>query len=97
MDDVEIRPIHFEQYAAVVVRDWPERTSFDPALLDHLHRHRATVEGDTVTIKANNGTATYRLRYDLPRDGQGIVADRVDGDTPARLKQRARKYREDEG
>lgn len=86
----EITPIHIVMQSLPTVEEWPARTSFD---LEALDRHRyATVDGDMVTFAVQNGTATYRLLHDEPKDGNRTVAELVAGDTPSVLRRRLKKF-----
>ena len=85
--------IRFVQQVVLVVDEWPALTSFSEEWLErYAHVNHAMVEGDTVTFKIGNGIAAYQLRRDLPRYGDGIVAELVSGDTPTKLKAAAKKF-----
>lgn len=94
-----IEPEHLHMTVAQVrlVDRWPARIRLSQDWIRQAHVHGASVNGDTVTINASNGTATYTLRHDLPKHGKEIIADLAEGDTPSRLKQRAEKYRQKGG
>ena len=93
-DEPEIQAIHFTQAVVLTVQSWPARTAFTDEFLRNAHVQKATHdrEADTVTIHASNGTATCRIRRDLPKQGRAWVAYLVEGDTPSRLRQRAAKF-----
>lgn len=91
-DEPEVEALHFTSRVVKTVERWPARISIDPDWFRHPHVDKATVDGDTVTFAADNGTGVYRLRHDLPRHGRAIVADLVEGDTPGKLRQAAKKY-----
>lgn len=88
-------PIRFTQATVLLAESWPQYTAItDDFLLRHAHRQKATFDpdADTVTFAVDNGMAVYRIRRDLPKQGRAWVAERVEGDTPGRLRQRAVKY-----
>lgn len=90
-DEPEIIPLHFTQTIVRLVSEWPALTEISPLWLISPHAFGATLDGDTLVINAANGTATYHLLRDR-RHGQNIVAELVEGDSPAKLKQMAKKY-----
>ncbi len=73
-----ITPLHLTQHVVHTVDEWPERTSFMPEWLTYAHVYSATVDGDTVTINAFNGTAEYHLTGETEAGG-ARVAELVDG------------------
>jgi hypothetical protein len=91
-EQIEVKPLHFVQYLAITVDEWPQRTAFTEEWLRQPYLNGAVVDGNTVRFAIGNGDAEYRLRRDLPPFGGGIVADLVDGNTPANLKARRAKY-----
>jgi hypothetical protein len=78
-EELQAIPLSFTQHTVYIVNSWPARTSFGERLLTHPHQFHATLDGDTVTFDVFNGGAAYTLRRDLPRDGENIVADLVEG------------------
>lgn len=46
------------------VESWPRETMIEDVLLENLNDEIAAVNGDEVTIKVENGQATYRLARD---------------------------------
>lgn len=90
-EDLAPMPLQFTQRLVLTIDAWPARVAFSQYLLDNPHLQYLTIDGDTVTIKAANGTAVYRLRRDIEHD-HGIVAELVEGSTPAQLKRAARKF-----
>jgi hypothetical protein len=91
-EQIEVIPLHFVQHVAITADEWPQRTTFSEEWLRQPYLNGATVAGDTVRFSIGNGEAEYRLRRDLPPFGGGIVADLVEGNTPANLKARRAKY-----
>jgi hypothetical protein len=92
-EEPTVRPIHWTQHVLFAVEGaWPERTSFGPDFLKHPHTRHAAIDGDAVTFRTGNGHAVYRLRRDLPQDGENVVADLVEGTKPADHARRARKF-----
>jgi hypothetical protein len=91
-------PIHFTVRQLRTVEAWPAWTTFHAALLRNPHLQGMTVTDDVVEIHADNGSARYQLRRDLPTYGDGIVAELLDGDAPAKLRAAGKKYQpKDEG
>lgn len=88
----EIMPIQFARRVVYTVDSWPSRTAFTERWLTVERPAHVTVDGDTVTVYAHNGIATYQLKRDEPMYGNGIVADLVDGEAPSALKRRLAKY-----
>ena len=88
----EILPINFQRRTVYTVDVWPQRTAFTEEWLTTRRPPNVTVDGDTVTIYAHNGTAVYQLKRDEPLHGGGIVADLADGEEPSALKRRVGKY-----
>lgn len=78
-DEPQVEDLHFTERWVLTVRSWPQRTSFGLDWLKQPHVNRATIRGDVVTFTLDNGTASYRLRRDLPRRGGSVVADLIDG------------------
>ena len=96
MTDITPESIRFEQRTVLLVDVWPAYiTVTDEFMTRGSHLQKATFdqEADTVTFVAENGTAVYRVRRDLPKQGRGWIAEMVEGDTPGVLRQRARKFR----
>ena len=91
-EEPQVEPLRFVQTQVLITESWPQRTALTPEWMRYAHVHKATVAGDTITIRASNGTAIYKLRRDLPMHGDGIVADLQEGDAPGRLRQMAKKY-----
>jgi len=91
-DDLTPKPLNFTIHQIRVVEAWPPVTSFSEESLRETVQNRLTVEGDMVTVHADNGDATYQLDRDATRYAGGIVATLVDGDTPGKLRQAARKF-----
>ena len=92
--EIQPEPIRFTQHVVLTVDRWPPRVAVTDDFLRNAHVQKATHdrEADTVTFNVDNGTATYRIRRDLPKQGRAWVADLVSGDTPSRLRQMGKKY-----
>jgi hypothetical protein len=88
----EILPINFQRRLVYTVDSWPARTAFTVEWLTKERPPNVTVDGDTVTIYAHNGTAIYTLKHGEPMHGNGIVAELVEGEEPSALKRRVGKF-----
>lgn len=96
MTDIVPESIRMEQRTVLLVDAWPQYITVTDALMargSHLQKATFDQEADTVTFVAENGTAVYRVRRDLPKQARGWLAELAEGETPGVLRQRARKFR----
>ena len=84
MGDEPITPevISYEQRVILLIKTWPKWTMLPQDALNHLHIYHAEqdrTDADLIHFIVANGTATYRLRRDLPPHAEGMLAELVTG------------------
>lgn len=90
-EQINVETLQFTRHIALTIDAWPAATLLSDEWLKQAYLYGAKVEGDEVRFTIGNGESRYRLRRDLKR-GKSFVAELLEGNTPANLASRRKKY-----